>query len=416
LLRVDHRSRREADVRDLSLAEILDSVIPEALAEHGELAARGAAYRGVPAVGFRLDNAEFSLWPRAATFEVRAGTAGVGLLLELAIDALSDVVQDRQSPMGLAMTSRVKVIDGSLDDWLSWEPVLRCLFEGRPVHEPGMVDFAGPDGTTLDLERTFDLDDDPQEMRAFLSTAGFLHVRGVFDEAEMAAVGADIDAGIAAATPDDGRSWWAGDREGNERAVRVLFFHEQSEAMAALLADQRLRSIPALSGDGHLPAESAEGLVKPLGIVSGLSDLPWHKDCGQGLHSYNCNSLTVGISVSGADRVSGALGVIPGSHRANTTACMRDRLLDLAPRMLETRTGDITVHCSDTLHRAHPPLERPRKVVYANCRLAPLPGDGAKPNQRYTRKSRAELSDVRDRIEAADNADNEVRFRSRPLG
>ena len=57
-----------------------------------------------------------------------------------------------------------------------------------------------------------------------------------------------------------------------------------------------------------------EGLVKPLGIVRGLSDLPWHKDCGQGQHSYKCSGLTCGISVTGADRVSGALGVIPGSR------------------------------------------------------------------------------------------------------
>ena len=401
-------------MRDLSAAEILDSVVPDALAVHGGLAARGAAYRAVPPVGFRLPAGEFSLWPEAAGIAQRPGADGVGLLVELAEDALSDVVQDRQSPMGLAMTSRVKVLDGALNDWLSWEPVLRCLFEGRPVHEPGMVGFADDDGAELDLDRAFSPGDDPEEMGTFLARAGFLHLRGVFDEAEMAALGADIDSGIAAAAPDDGRSWWAGDSDGTEQAVRVLFFHEQSEAMALLLDDARLRALPGLSGDGHLPANSAEGLVKPLGIVSGLSDLPWHKDCGQGLHSYNCNSLTIGISVTGADRVSGALGVIPGSHRANTTACMRDRLLDLAPRMLETATGDVTVHCSDTLHRAHPPLEKPRKVVYASCRLPPLPGDGEKPNPRYTRQSRAALSSVRDRIEAADNADNEVRFRSRP--
>lgn len=410
---IDHRCRREADVRDLGVVEILDTVIPDALAEHGGLATRGAASRSVPPAGFKLDDTEFSLWPRDESIEVRSGTDGAGLLVELAEDALSDVVQDRQSPMGLAMTSRVKVLGGALNDWLSWEPVLRCLFEGRPVHEPGMVDFAGPDGADLDLDRSFALDDDPEEMSSFLATAGFLHVRDVFDESEMAAVGADIDAGIAAAEPDDERSWWAETADGARQAVRVLFFHESSEAMAALLADERLRSVPALSGDGHLVADAAEGLVKPLGIVSGLSDLPWHKDCGQGLHSYFCNSLTVGISVTGADRQSGALGVIPGSHRANTTACMRDRLLDLEPRLIETRTGDITVHCSDALHRAHPPVEQPRKVVYANCRLPPLPGDAEKPNPRYTRKSRAELTDVQDRIEAADNADNEIRYRAR---
>ena len=150
--------------------------------------------------------------------------------------------------------------------------------------------------------------------------------------------------------------------------------------------------------------------MKPLGIVKGLSDLPWHKDCGQGRHSYMCNAMTCGISVTGADRVSGALGVIPGSHRANTISTSRDRELDLAPRMLETKTGDVTVHCSDTMHRAHPPVERPRKVVYSGFGLPPLPGDEVKANPRYSREARAELTNVQDRIQAADNAESDTRY------
>jgi hypothetical protein len=56
--------------------------------------------------------------------------------------------------------------------------------------------------------------------------------------------------------------------------------------------------------------------------------LPWHKDCGQGGHSYYCNGLTVGISVTGADERSGALGVVPGSHRANVQTAGKDDSLD----------------------------------------------------------------------------------------
>ena len=174
----------------------------------------------------------------------------------------------------------------------------------------------------------------------------------------------------------------------------------------------RFAWIAGLTGDDHVHCNGAEGLVKPLGIVRGLSDLPWHKDCGQGKHAYECNSLTCGISVTGADRVSGALGVIPGSHRANTMATGRDRRLDLAPRMLETRVGDITVHCSDTLHRAHPPLERPRQVVYTDFRLPPLPGDVVETDPRYSREARADLSSAQSRIEAADNAASPERYQA----
>jgi hypothetical protein len=194
--------------------------------------------------------------------------------------------------------------------------------------------------------------------------------------------------------------------------VRVLFFHEKSAAFRAAIASDRYQWIGGLCGDGHRHSGGGEGLVKPLGIVRGLSDLPWHKDCGQGKHSFTCSGLTCGISVTGADRVSGALGVIPGSHRANTMTAGRDPKLDLEPRMLETQTGDVTVHCSDTLHRAHPPVEHPRKVVYSAFALPPLPGDEVKPDPRYSRMARAELSDVQDRIAAADNPHDAQRYRA----
>jgi hypothetical protein len=181
-----------------------------------------------------------------------------------------------------------------------------------------------------------------------------------------------------------------------------------------LVNDDRYRWIADLTGDGHQHKGGGEGLVKPLGIVRGLSDLPWHKDCGQGKHSYACSGLTCGISVTGADRVSGALGVIPGSHRANTMATGRDPELDLRPKVLETQAGDVTVHCSDTLHRAYPPVERPRKVVYAGFGLSPLPGDEVEPDPRYSREARAALSNVQDRIEAADNESHAARYRAGP--
>jgi ectoine hydroxylase-related dioxygenase (phytanoyl-CoA dioxygenase family) len=124
-----------------------------------------------------------------------------------------------------------------------------------------------------------------------------------------------------------------------------------------------------------------------------------------------CNALTCGISVTGADRVSGALGVVPGSHRANVKIPGRDPIMDMAPRMLETRTGDVTVHCSDTLHRAHPPTERPRKVVYSGFSLPLLPGDEPLVEPRYAREARAELTDVEDRIAAAGAASAQSRKR-----
>ncbi|MDG2026605.1 MAG: phytanoyl-CoA dioxygenase family protein [Acidimicrobiales bacterium] len=357
-----------------------------------------------------VEHRSITLAVDGATLAISSGFDNAGVVAELPADALSDLMQDAQSTMGLAMTSRVQLTAGDINSWILWEPILRALLDGRKVHETGDIDFRDLEGAPLDLDRAFTPDDDREEIGHFLSEAGFLHITGVFDEDEMAVISRDVDDWIARATPDDGESWWATDEDGLDQAVRVLFFYEKSEALRDLVESERYQWLKDVTGDGHEHKGGAEGLVKPLGIVKGLSDLPWHKDCGQGRHSYMCNAMTCGISVTGADRVSGALGVIPGSHRANTISTSRDRELDLAPRMLETKTGDVTVHCSDTMHRAHPPVERPRKVVYSGFGLPPLPGDEVKANPRYSREARAELTNVQDRIQAADNAESDTRY------
>ncbi len=411
---VDVRTRLHREVRNLDRDAVFEAVVPDAISVYGELAGRGVAYQQLPSLGLHVDGRGITLTESGGVLRIESGTASAGVVVELAADALSDLVQDVQSTMGLLMTSRARITAGNVNDWIGWEPALRALLDGRKVHESGDVDFVDLAGEPLDLTRTFTVDDEREEVAHFLEQAGFLHLRGVFEPAAMAAIGADIDEWIGRATPDDGESWWAEDAAGNAQAVRVLFFHEKSAALRELVADARYQWIGDLTGDGHRHRGGGEGLVKPLGIVRGLSDLPWHKDCGQGKHSYTCSGLTCGISVTGADRVSGALGVIPGSHRANTMATGRDPKLDLMPIMLETETGDVTVHCSDTLHRAHPPVERPRQVVYSSFGLPLLPGDEPVDDPRYSREARAELSSVQDRIEAADNPDDPRRYRARP--
>ncbi|MEM8708083.1 MAG: phytanoyl-CoA dioxygenase family protein [Actinomycetota bacterium] len=407
---VDHRCRLHIDAIALTVDAAFDDHLPDRIREHGPLAARGLRHKQLPALGLVVGDRAATIALDGPSLGLVAGVDGAGIVAVLAEDALSDLVQDRQSTMGLAMTSRVRITAGALDDWIHWEPVLRALCEGRPVHEPGDVVMRSADGAPLDLERRFRPDDDPAEMAHFLAEAGFLHLTGVFGVDEMAAIEADIDTSIAEARDGDPEYWWCTSGDGEQIAVRTLNFQEKSAAVRATLADDRITWLADLTGDGHIPPTRCEGLVKPLDIVAGLSDLPWHKDCGQGLHSYNCNSLTVGISVTGADRVSGALGVVAGSHRANTTASMRDKRLDLPAKLLETTTGDLTVHCSDTLHRAYPPSAHPRKVVYTSFTLPPLPGDEVTPNPRYSRAARSELSNVQDRIAASDNADAPNRY------
>ena len=397
---IDSRTRLRRDVREVARDEIFDSVLPQAIEQNAELAARGVLYKQLPPLGLRVDGRSVSLVERDGKLRLEEGENASGAVAVLGGKALSELIQDQRTTMGLAMNSMVEMHRGAFDAWIGWEPVFRALLDGRPVHQAGDVVLLDRDGSPLDLGRAFRLDDDREEISHFLHEAGFLHIAGVFEEAEMAAVSADIDAALECAEPDDGASWWAGDSKGVQQPVRILWFHEKSEALRELLHDDRLQWIADLPGDGHDGSKmGAEGLVKPLDIQTGLSDLPWHKDCGQGGHSYSCSGMTVGISVTGASRRSGALGVVPGSHRANVQTAGRDESLDLEPIKLETVTGDLTVHCSDTLHRAHRPLEQPRKVVYTGFGLPPMPGDVVpEVSKEAQRAARARLTNVRDRI------------------
>ena len=94
--------------------------------------------------------------------------------------------------------------------------------------------------------------------------------------------------------------------------------------------------------------------------------------------------MTVGISVTGADATSGQLRVVAGSHRALVwPAPVLQPGLDLPVVDLATRTGDITVHLSCTLHMAQPPVTTPRRVMYTSFGLPSLaPGAAAEARRR----------------------------------
>jgi ectoine hydroxylase-related dioxygenase (phytanoyl-CoA dioxygenase family) len=173
--------------------------------------------------------------------------------------------------------------------------------------------------------------------------------------------------------------------------------------MRELLRTERFRGLGSFTDDDFLQREpdvsdAAEGLLKKVGVVEGISDVSWHKDCSMGGHSRTCCSLIVGISVTGATRESGELAVVPGSHRINVAPLGVDGI-DLPRLALPTQTGDITVHCSCTLHMSRPPVSAERRVVYTGFDLAPLEGDHAMTRSEAERRvERAALNDrVRDR-------------------
>ena len=393
---IDVRSRGSQDDVEVDPTAFLREVA-ELVDRRGHDAARGAARQDLPPMTLVVDGRPVTFEPVGGRMQVH-GRRTDHLVVDVDQVAFSDLVQDVSSTFGLQMQGRARITVGRAEDFLSWEPILRSLLDGRGVYEPGSIDFVSDTGDELDLQRTFRPDDDPAEMGAFLAETGYLHVSRVFSPTEMDAVSADLDRSIADARRDDGSSWWARTRHEGWYPARILGFNHSSPALRELLADPRFTRFGTLTDDqmvqrDPLATDAAEALLKKVGVVEGISDVVWHKDCSMGGHSRRCSGLTVGICVTGAGPTNGELGVAAGSHRANVSPLGVDGL-DLPRIPLPTEKGDITVHCSCTLHMSRPPVHEERRVVYSGFSLAPRPGEEAAPaDPAEARRARLELSD-----------------------
>jgi len=377
---VDVRTRVDGEQAPLDPDRFFGVDLPAALDAAAPLLAEAVSTLRLPDLVVVVGGVPWTLSAAEAGIEVRPGAPDGDDGLRLRVDAgqLSDLVDDQVTPMGW-FSSGALDLDGRLERLLDWWLVLRGALDGVAPRVAQDMAFEDSEGRPLDLTRRFGWDDADEEMDRFLGQAGYLHVGSVFTEEEMAAVSRDMDRVAPSYVQGDGRSWWARTSDGADRLVRMQGFDAMSPHAAALVADGRLARLGALTGDGHqwgqMDSNALEALVKPIAVVEGISDVPWHKDCSLGRHSYECCGLTVGISVTGADRTSGQLRVVAGSHRALVWPAFlrRDNALPVVD--LPTQTGDVTVHLSCTLHMAQPPVDRERRVMYTGFRLPPLRPD-----------------------------------------
>ena len=370
---VDIRSRLDSDAEQIDSEVWIDNKLPFLLEQNSLIAYEGAQMLGCRPLGMRVSQKSFTLTPSEGEIKLDLGVSNASVVVDLDEISFSDLVQDIQTPQSLATS---KVIDLPLKEhfrFLKWWPVLRAIIDGRSVYKPGEIDFSNQDGSPLDLNRSFTQEDSDEEISWFLSQTGFLHLSGWWSEDLMTKISNDMDAAIGKYKRGDGRSWWAKTKEGTDRCVRLQYFQAESESVKELLTDYRHERIAAIPGDGHDigwdgsdDLNVIEALIKPIGVVEGISDLPWHKDCSLGRHSYDCSSMTVGVSVTGADSRSGQLSVVAGSHRANLQPNFIHPYLDLPIIDLPTKAGDVTVHLSCTLHMSHPPVEKERRVMYTS--------------------------------------------------
>ncbi len=380
---VDVRSRLDGPRTELDPASFFDDELPARIDEHGGAIVPALAFIRPRPLSVVVDGESWTLTADDRRVAItRGATPDATASVTLGREQLADLVDDQQTFMSLWASGGLDQQTGTVGHLLDWWLVWRAALDGTPIYTPGSIVLDDPNGRPLDLTRAFHADDDRAEMQQFLETAGFLHIEGLFSESEMADISADMDRVAPNYTEGDGRSWWARTAEGETRLVRMQGFDRESDGARAITEDARFLDLASIAGAGHRfgtkrANNRIEALFKPIAVTEGISDIPWHKDCGIGRHSYDCCGLTVGISVTGADATSGQLWVIAGSHRALVWSGIRQPDLDLPEIPLPTRTGDVTLHLSCTMHMAQPPVERERRVMYSGFGLPPLPSADA---------------------------------------
>ena len=312
-----------------------------------------------------------------------------GLTIELVREAFSDFVNEMWSVFGLLYGERLSLETGSFEHLVAWEPVLQALWFDRPIYAAtGSSDFVGRNGLPLSLNQAFTLDDDADEMAHFLQTCGYLVLRNVFSTEEIAAMNEVVERERQGSTPDDKRSWWATDSDGNEVCCRVTYLAERDQVFADLAADDRLKAIATLSGARLLPCpDRLDGLgvvIKNPSVVEGLSDLPWHRDCGMGGHFVLCPGLNVGVQLDEASAENGQLWFLAGSHHHAAQSLDMSQINGLPAVAVNAQPGDVTVHFGHVMHAAPPPSSPTanRKAVYVGFHVPEL-FDVIGPGQAY---------------------------------
>jgi hypothetical protein len=327
-------------------------VLPARIAAgNGAIAAPDLA--GVGTFGFRVpDGAAYTYVPGPDTVEIWSTDAAADTLVELSREAFSDFANELRTCFGLLYAGMATVSRGDFEWFERWEPALRALYHGRPI-----LDLRRDD--SVSLTASYGLDDDDRAMRQFLETHGFLHIRGVFSDDEIAGLRAEVERGVASATRDDGRSWWATQADGTEVCCRLIYLGESSALVRGLGDDPRLRRIAALGGEGLEPEhdclDGQSVVIKNPDVTAGLSDLPWHRDCGLGGHPVLCPSVAIGIQLDRACAETGQLHFVAGSHRGSSHPLRPGDESSRPVVAIDADAGDVTVHFGDVLHAAPPP-------------------------------------------------------------
>jgi ectoine hydroxylase-related dioxygenase (phytanoyl-CoA dioxygenase family) len=321
------------------------------------LAAREASRRGALALQIEGGSA-YTYQPRGGGIEVVPGVDQAQTVVALDRESWEGLVHDLETAPALIYSGRARKVRGDLMDFVMWEPALRALYQGIPVFDPGSP-LIDADGERVNPREVFHLDDDPKRMSVFLHAAGYILVKSVFSRAQVDALMEEAEAAGERAVEGDQKSWWGKTSTGDVLLSRVTHA-AVLPAMRRLPRDSRLLRIGKLPGmDLDPPSVDAEGggvsvLWKWPDAVEGITNLPWHRDCGMGGHALNCPSFVCQVYLTPATREMGELRVLPGSHRAAYAFAEAHESVP-GEVAVPAEAGDVSLHWGDVMHGTPPP-------------------------------------------------------------
>jgi ectoine hydroxylase-related dioxygenase (phytanoyl-CoA dioxygenase family) len=336
-------------------------------AGNGALAAAAAPHNA--SLAFRVEGRGAYTYRRADdNIEVARGEERADVVIELDHEDWKGVVNETKTAPGLLYGGRVKCRRGNAIKFVAWEPGLRAMYNGRPVWNPD-APLYDRHGDVLDPEQTFRLDDEREDMAHFMRTVGYLFVRDVFEPDEIAGFLEEAEALQQEARKGDQLSWWGTNTDGEEVLTRVTRAAAKPR-LSGIPTDPRLTGLVELSHHdlqvrSRSTAEEGVSLIfkRPGMSEGGLSDLPWHRDCGMGGHSEVCPILIASVYLTESNPDSGDLRVLPGSWQGSVPYI--DANHPAAPKgaLFSARPGDLSLHYGDTMHSAPPP-EDPNRASY----------------------------------------------------
>jgi ectoine hydroxylase-related dioxygenase (phytanoyl-CoA dioxygenase family) len=216
-------------------------------------------------------------------------------------------------------------------------------------------------------------------MAHYLREAGYLLVKGVFSADELEDFGRAVSRLRAETRPGDQRSWWCRSASGDEILCRILEANREPE-LAGLPADPRILSLVALA-DEKLVSKGRGGyggvsvLFKNPDVAEGLSDLPWHRDCGMGGHASMCPTLVGSVFLRANTPEGGALRFLPGSWKTSYRFADAEDAGAEQGVVVPAEPGDLTLHYGDGWHAAPPPTSP--AGPFRSCLLVSYEREGA---------------------------------------